>query len=81
MLYSMWTPQGTGRSLRLVHHEPSGLQTEPDNTLPDRSAELPTWPAERGAGEQMLSDLSEKPAEGDLLRPYRLKRPGDPCGD
>jgi len=27
------------------------LQTEPDNTLPGRNAELPTWPAERGTGE------------------------------
>jgi len=57
------------------------LQTEPDNALPGRSAELPTWPAEQGAGEQMLPDSSEKPARGDLPRPCRLERPGDPCGD
>jgi len=57
------------------------LQTEPDNALSGRSADLPTWRAEQGAGKQILPDSSEEPDWGDLPRPCRLERPGDPCGD
>ena len=58
-----------------------GCKPNPTTPSQARRAELPTWPAEQGAGEQMLPDSSEKPARGDLPRRCWLKRPGDPCGD